>query len=84
MVFSDPYRVGGSLQTILEGSLQTKDVIDGAGCMYWIFESQFLLASEMVDFESFVKSMTDFGKKQQPLLKQQAYTACTVNDVFGL
>ena len=34
MVFSDPYKVGGALQAILEGSLQTKDVIDGAGCMY--------------------------------------------------
>ena len=34
MVCSDPYKVGGALQAILEGSLQTKDVIDGAGCMY--------------------------------------------------
>ena len=35
MVCSDPYKVGGSLQTILEGSLQTKYVIDGAGCIYF-------------------------------------------------
>ena len=34
MVCSDPYKVGGALQAILERSLQTKDVIDGAGCMY--------------------------------------------------
>ena len=45
MVFNDPYKVGGSLQTVLEGSLQTKDVIDGAGCTYLsISKSQILSA----------------------------------------
>ena len=34
LVCSDPYKVGKSLQTILEGSLQTKDVIDFEGCSF--------------------------------------------------
>ena len=34
LVCSDPYKVGKSLQTILEGSLQTKDVIDCEGCSF--------------------------------------------------